>query len=98
MPPEELIPAHAFCTHHRIEVSFLHSLHEYGLVELSRTDNDWFLPAGDLETVERLVRLHLELAVNVEALDVIKNLLHRIDRQNTEIARLKARLRFYEGE
>jgi hypothetical protein len=35
MQEENLIPANEFCLHHNIEVSFIDSLKEYGLVEFT---------------------------------------------------------------
>ena len=46
MQEETLIPAAEFCTHHHIEVSFLHSLQEYGLVEIEYRDEEVFIPAN----------------------------------------------------
>jgi len=43
-----------------------------------------------------LMRLHYELDVNFEGLDIINNLLNRIDELKQDISRLKNRLEFYE--
>jgi hypothetical protein len=40
MQEETLIPATLFCTHHQIEVSLLHSLHEYGLAEIEQRNEE----------------------------------------------------------
>lgn len=98
MSREELIPANDFCTHHRIEISFLQSLHEFGLIELNREENKLFLHTSELDAVEKLMRLHYELSVNFEGIDVIKNLLQQMDDMHREMTNLKNKLRFYESE
>lgn len=97
MAREELVSANDFCTHHRIEISFLQSLHEFGLIELSREENHLFLHSTELDSIERMMRLHYELAVNLEGIDVIKNLLDQVDNMHRELTGLKNKLRFYEA-
>lgn len=97
MQEETLIPATKFCTHHRIEVSFLHSLQEYGLVEIEQRDEEVFIPANQLGELERLLRLHSELSINLEGLDVINHLLEKMNQMHNELTSLKNRLRFYEN-
>ena len=91
-----LIPATEFCTHHRIEVSLLHSLHEYGLVEIERRDEEIFIPANQLGELEKLLRLHSELDINLEGLDVIHHLLDKMNQMHNELTSIKNRLQFYE--
>ena len=97
MQEETLIPATEFCTYHRIEVSFLHSLQEYGLVEIEQRDEEIFIPANQLGELERLLRLHSELSINLEALDVINHLLEKMNQMYSELTSVKNRLRFYEN-
>ena len=96
MQEESLIPATDFCTHHRIEVSLLHSLHEYGLVEIEQRDEEVFIPASQLSELEKLLRLHSELDINLEGLDVIHHLLDKMNQMHNELTSIKNRLRFYE--
>jgi len=98
MSREELISANDFCTHHRIEISFLQSLNEFGLIELDEEENDLFLHSAELDAIERMMRLHYDLAVNFEGIDVIKNLLNQMERMNEEVVQLKNKLRFYEAD
>lgn len=96
MANQDLIPATVFCTHHRIEVSFLRSLHSYGLIALTCTDEDDFLAPDEVAMVERLMRLHYDLQINFEGLDVIQNLLHQQEELQAQVARLRNQLSFYE--
>lgn len=94
---ENLIAASTFCSQHNIEVSFIHSLQAYGLIEATTTDEDVFLQAGQLQEVERLMRLHYDLNINLEGVDAVTQLLKRLERLQEEIMRLKNRLRLYES-
>lgn len=98
MAREDLIPANEFCTHHHIEISFLQSLQEFGLIDLSQEENDFYLPGAELDAVEKMMRLHYDLSVNFEGIDVIKNLLDQMERMNKDIVQLRNKLRFYESE
>ena len=97
MSNEELIPATDFCAHHCIDVSFLQSLQEYGLVELTTVKETAYLHPEQLETVEKFVRLHYDLALNFESLDVIHHILERMEAVQAEVNTLRNRLRFLEG-
>jgi len=95
MQENELISVEEFCSHHHLEVNFIYSLREYGLVELvSNEDND-FLSANQLNELEKIVRLHYDLNVNMEGIDVILHLLKQLENTQNELAGLQNQLKFY---
>jgi hypothetical protein len=96
MQEEDLIPAREFCRHHNIEVSFIHSLNEYGLVQVTIAQEEAFIPNSQLRDVEKFLRLHNELNINFEGIDVVSQLLEKIEAMQEEINTLKNRLRFFE--
>ena len=98
MDKEHLIPAGELCTVYRIEQSFIGSLGEYGLIEITMVEGAPFIDRAKLPELERLIRLHYELNVNLEGLDVIANLLERVNTMQQELNVLRNRLRFYETE
>jgi hypothetical protein len=98
MQETTLISAKAFCTHHQIELSFIHSLHDYGLIEVTIAEEDYLLPPDQLEALEKLVRLHYDLHINLEGIDAIYHLLKRVEDMQREMAVLRSRLRLYENE
>ncbi|HEV7334316.1 MAG TPA: chaperone modulator CbpM [Flavisolibacter sp.] len=97
MEEKEFYSARAFCRHHRIEITFVHTLQEYGLIAAQEADDDLLLSAEQLEALERLVRLHYELHINLEGIDAIYHLLNRVESLQQEVTSLKARLRLHEG-
>ena len=56
-----------------------------------------FIAESQLPKFEKVVRLHYDLQINFEGIDVIANLLERINRIQEENTILKNRLRLYEG-
>ena len=96
MQKEDLIPANEFCASHHLEFSFIHTLHQYGLVEITTIEQTAYLPVSQLPQAERIARLHNELGINMEGIDAIKHLLQRVEEMQHEIARLKDKLSLYE--
>ena len=96
MQEENLIPANEFCLHHNIDVSFIHSLKEYGLVELTVIDDAPFVTIMQLSELEQLVRLHYDLDINLEGIDAIIHLLKKLQTMQDELIILKNSLRLYE--
>ena len=97
MQGENLIPANEFCLHHNIEVSFINSLREYGLVECTIIDNAPFVAATQLKELEKFIRLYYELDINLEGIDAIIHLLKKLENMQNEMAILKNKLRLYEA-
>ena len=96
MQEENLIPANEFCLHHNIDVSFIHLLKEYGLVEFTVIDDAPFVTIKQLSELEQLVRLHYDLDINLEGIDAIIHLLKKLQTMQNELIILKNRLRLYE--
>ena len=93
---ENLIPADEFCANHNIEVSFIRSIQETGLIEITTIEERVFIHASQLQELERIVRLYFELDINLEGIETINHLLQRISMMQDEIMVLKNRLRLYE--
>jgi chaperone modulatory protein CbpM len=91
----DMIALNDFCSSHQIEVSFIQSLEEHGLVQTVIVDESICVHANELPKLERIVRLSQELNINPEGLDVIDHLLKRMETMQREISELKNRLDFY---
>lgn len=96
MEERQYYSAREFCQHHHIEISFLYSLQEYGLLDVPEKAQDLLLTPEQLETLEKLVRLHYDLHINLEGLDAIHHLLNRVEDLQQEVLSLRARLRLHE--
>src|SRR5664280_1814607 len=98
METELLIALDEFCTVHNIEISFIYSLQESGLIEIIKIRDANFIEADHLHQLEKFVRLYYELDINLEGIETINYLLHRINSMQDEITTLRNRLRIYETE
>src|SRR5688572_8312544 len=97
MRTDEVIRASEFCTHHEIELSFIYSLKDSGLIEVTSEDEEVFIPLNQLPQLEKMVRLY-EMDINLEGIETISYLLERLQKQQDEIRRLVNRLRQYETD
>lgn len=95
MQDHELISAEEFCAHYHVEMQFIHSLQEYGLIELITKEGGEFLQPERLNELEKIVHLHYDLDVNVEGIDVILHLLKQLETAQQEAKELKNQLKFY---
>jgi hypothetical protein len=94
---ENLIATNDFCTNHHIEISFINSLQETGLIEITTILDKDYLHVSQLTQLEKFVRLHYDLEINPEGIDSISHLLEQIIDMQNELIALKNRLRFYEA-
>jgi len=98
MQKEEMIPAEEFCIHHNIETSFIYSLKESGLLEVTTIEEKTFVPVNQLSHLEKLVRLYYDLDINLEGVETITYLLQRMHEMQQKIVQLSNRLSRYESE
>jgi len=96
MQTDDLILAEEFCTHYNIELSFISSLQQFGLIEVTSREETRYIPQSQLQKLEQLVHLHYELDINLEGIDAITHLLDRVRNMQSQITLLKNRLSFYE--
>lgn len=96
MENNPLLEAGELCSHYNIELSFVDALQQHGLIEYTKEEEHIFIPEHQLPELEKLIRLHYDLDINVEGLDAINHLLQRVKSMQDEIALLRNRLRLYE--
>lgn len=98
MAQQELIVIETICTHFEIEVSFVDALSNLGLIEIHTYEENRCIPEEKVADLEKMIRIHQDLEVNPEGIDVIFNLLRKVDSLQSELAETKSRLRQYELE
>lgn len=97
MQTENLIAIKEFCINHNIEISFIRSLQENGLIEIATIQETAFIDADQLQQVEKFIRFYYDLDINLEGIETITHLLKRLNAMQDEIVALRNRLRLYEG-
>jgi chaperone modulatory protein CbpM len=96
MTTKHLIAATDFCVYHQLEHTFITDLQEAGLVEVKIVNNTAYIPETELQKLEKIIRLHNELDINMAGIEAIIHLLQRVEDIQEEIRLLKNSLRLYE--
>ena len=94
MENENLILIEQLCSHYHVEISFIESLSEYGLIEITEVEQIQYVSANQLKDIEKMIRLHVELNINLEGIDAIYHLLQKVDEMHNELIFLKNQLDF----
>ena len=97
MQTKNLIAVNEFCISHNIEIEFISSLQQTGLIEIATVEDAAFINADQLEQIEKFVRFYYDLDINMEGIETISHLLNRISTLQDEIIALHNRLRLYES-
>lgn len=98
MIQEHLISTETICTHYSIEISFVDALNKMGLIQIEIIEQKQFIHQDQIGNLEKIIRLHNELNVNLEGIDVVFNLLEKEKELRNELIALKNRLRLYEND
>ena len=98
MQPKYLISIGDFCVNHNIDSSFISSLQQTGLIEITTIENSGFIDGEQLRELEKYVRFYYEVDINMEGIETVTYLLQKINSLQHEIATLNNRLRLYESE
>jgi hypothetical protein len=96
MQTKNLIALNEFCLSHNIEISFISSLQQTGLIEITTIKESGFIKADQLQQLEKFIRFYYDLDINLPGIETITHLLQRINSLNAEINNLKNKLRLYE--
>jgi len=96
MQLENLIDINEFCINHHIETSFIDSLQQNGLIEITTIEHIGFIDVDQLQQLEKIVHFHYELDINLEGIETINHLLQRINTLQHEIISLRNKLGLYE--
>ena len=96
MSLENFIPLNQLCTNYKVEMSFFTNLNEFGLIEIITIEQAHFVHKGKVSVIEKIMRMHHELDINIEGIDTIFNLLKKIEGLQAELITAKNKLRLYE--
>src|SRR5688572_5707981 len=94
----ELFAVTTFCTMHNIDHSFISSLQDEGLIEITIDSEEEFIEEDQLHELETYTRWHHELGINTEGIDAIRHLLDKVRQMQFEINSLKNKLKLYEAQ
>ena len=96
METQELIIVDVFCQEYQIEINLINDLESFGLIEIIVQDEVQYLNKNHLFHLEKVIRLHNDLNINKEGIEIILALLEKENQLISEIKHLKNRLALYE--
>jgi hypothetical protein len=82
--------------YHEIENTFIKELNSYGLVEIIIEKDDEYLQPEQLPALEKMIRMHYDLNINLEGIDAIYHLLNKIETLQQHLTNTQNKLRIYE--
>lgn len=93
MDQNNLVSIQSFCQYHGIESMLIFTFAELGLVKIVEEKAEFFLEEGSLNRMEQFVRLYKDLELNPEGVEIVVDLLGKIERLQEENAALKRKIR-----
>lgn len=96
MDTKNVITITEFCQHYKIPESFIMSLKEYELIKISTENNAPCIYVTEIQSIEKLIRFHFEMDINIEGIHAISNLLSKVEQMQEDIRILNNKLQFYE--
>jgi len=96
MNTTDLVSIQQFCTHYSVPESFITSLFDYELIEIIISEEQQYIHVTQIKNIEKFIRFHYEMDINLEGLDAVSNLLKQVESLKEEIVTLNNRLNFYE--
>lgn len=93
METSNLILIEQFCSNCDVEFSFITSLNDHGIIEIIVLEDKHYISPEQLKNIERAIRFHDELNINMEGIDAIFNLLKQIDDLQQELTSTKNKLK-----
>ncbi len=98
MTKQDLILIDTICSKYEIDVDFMQSLDDIGLINILTIEQSNFIPIDRINDLEKIIRLNNDLQINLEGIDIIFNLLDKVDKLENELATINKRLKLYEDD
>ncbi|MDN3674048.1 chaperone modulator CbpM [Flavobacterium branchiarum] len=96
MNNKNLIQIKQFCLYNEIEDTFITQLNNYGLIEIIVLEEEQYLQPEQLPSIEKMIRLHYDLKINLEGIDAIAHLLNKIEILQKNLIATQNKLRLFE--
>lgn len=96
MDSKNLIQIKQFCLYHEIEDTFISNLNNYGLIEIVVLEEEQYLQPEQLPSIEKMIRMHYDLKINLEGIDAITHLLNKIEVLQKNLTATQNKLRLFE--
>ncbi|MBL1279636.1 MAG: chaperone modulator CbpM [Fluviicola sp.] len=98
MEVQKYISIHQLCTTYDVEITFFNELKEVGLIEIITIAEKQCIHQENLSDLEKMIRMYHDLEVNIQGIDVVFNLLQKVDELQEKLIDTQNRLRIYEND
>jgi chaperone modulatory protein CbpM len=92
---KNLISVEDACDYLQVEISFIKSLEDFGLINIIVDQTYLYLESEELSKLQRYLRLTNDLQINMEGLHAVELLLERIGHLESRIVTLENLLNYY---
>jgi len=93
--PQEYITVEKCSAQYNIELTFINSLEESGLIEIILIEEVKCLPYNQLQSLEKFIQWHYDLHINLEGIEALEHLLNKLGKLQRENRHLKEQLKLY---
>ena len=76
-------------SHHQLETSFIQELSDWGLIEILKEKDEEYLHEEQLQALEQYSTWYYELDINIQGIQVARQLLQKIEELQEEVNRLR---------
>ncbi len=92
----EYIVVSQLCKHYQVEQSFFSTMHENAWIEFILVEEVSCVHQDELPKIEKILRLHQSLDIHLDSMDIVLQLLEKVEDLQNEIIGLKQKLKRYE--
>lgn len=93
-----IVRINEYCSLYNIDLDFIIELESVKLVKLSVIDDELWIDESQFRKVEQYIRWYYDLSINMEGIDVIDNLLSKIEKMQEEIKDLREKVKLIEND
>ncbi len=91
-----LITLREYSVQYNIEPTFLLELEACGIIYFQEEGDEKYISEEQLGELERYIRFHYDLDINIEGIDAIRHLLNKVNRLEHEIKMLRNQLHLHQ--
>lgn len=85
------------CQYYHIESDFFEEIEYHQLLEIHQISGQKFIHQKQLNRLEKILRLHDELDLNLQGIDVVFGMMKRIEKLEKELRQAKSKLNVLEN-
>lgn len=92
----KLIKFKDVCVHHKLDDVFITQIQEFEMVKIVLKNNIQYISTEEMPVIERVIRLHYDLNINMEGIEVIQQMRSRIENLQEMVHQLKQQIAIHQ--